>query len=273
MEKSYIYDWKNGVVVDPESGEVIDNLFDVSPTDGFRRSEKNDNPYKALHYSIMLNIFLPKYMYRTLRDALDFLRYRLQNNVDVAELAKIVKSIYLESKGIRVMREAAAAAAIYIYSNIYFNRYIDPFNICIEVGGTEKRCRNVRRIIIRLSKKYRYDRMKVLSNMIDSASDDTATSYIAKLLLRRARPSGSSRVVVAGLIYLAKAIRDEYTTFKEVAEKVDAGPWLIARFVRSFKDVKIVRTRAGAILRIEIHKDLCNEIEKVAKMSKAVVCR
>jgi len=156
-----VYDYENGVVVDPGSGEVIDSIYVADPSDGFRARVSND-PYKSIHYSVVIDRRVPKHIYKAIHPSLEnaaALLRQIFNGIDIDfnYLLNIVYNAYrasIDAGAGRHKRDVVAAAAVYIYSLTKFSRYVDPYKICLDVGGSAAVCRAVRRVVIKLSKIY-----------------------------------------------------------------------------------------------------------------------
>jgi hypothetical protein len=73
-KSGYIYDYRSGLVIDPETGEVVDQIYYASPVDGFARSRAEDVA-ERVHYEKFFDL-LPKDVWFVFKNACVFLKKR-----------------------------------------------------------------------------------------------------------------------------------------------------------------------------------------------------
>jgi hypothetical protein len=85
----------------------------------------------------------------------------------------------------------------------------------------------------------------------------------------------SSKVAAAVLVYCAALVTGREVTQREVAKFYGLSETGLRQALSRFRSVlplKIVKSRVGVPLQVDVPKELCKELEKFAELSPKVVC-
>jgi len=272
-----IYDYKNGFVIDSETGEVVDQIYVASPTDGMARSSSSDI-VDRYHYEGVIRVPNNKYV----RKAYIFCRkllsaFALQDVVSNEELNKTIEYVLdvYRRYAMNIKIDAAAAAAVYLYTMKFLGKAIDIDEICQYI---ESPCKTVRYIILRISRDIKIDRRNIIALEILSFTRHPEIVSVAMALLRHAKTDGKrSKTVAAALLYTAAIILDK--DGRDISQNTIAEHFNISFIamrkpvLESILPVKIYRFgQGGAVDRIEVPSSICVDIERIAKLSSKVVC-
>ena len=273
QEPEPIYDYKNGFVVNAVNGEVVGEIYEATPVDGFERGGHDLS--ERIHYEKWFEP-LPKDMWFVFKNAALYLKNARGVAIDERLLVKLSREAWLQVHGwfrAENRQRIAAAAAVYMYMRL-LGLYTDLKEVCRGLGlGLVERS-EASKVAVRLSKQFKADRAKVIASLINMYPDPLLRA-VALALLRYAKIDGrQSKSVAAALIYIASLTTGREVTQREVAGFYGIAMPSITRLSSSkpVVDIKIVRTKAMVPVEIAVPKEICREVEKFASLSEKVVC-
>ena len=310
---SLVWDYKNGFVVDAETGEVVDTIYVASPVDGLEGDEREEREHYALLKQARFEAvdvvaeqirklkltptWRETYAYMKLhsddrksekkllevfRLALAFLtKFRSISEAEKDLVERIARDAFSLCTGCRVKLHAVAFATSYVAGKLL--KIALPRNDMAKFFGLG--AVDVDRALWlarELSAKYKCDRVGVVVSEIEKAASELGypeLGAVAKVLLSRCRDvlSGkSSKSMAAALLYIASTLLDKPVYVPRIARAVgvsDHNTRLLAKAIANHLGVEIKRSRAGAVASIAAPAELCREIEKIAKLAIYVKCR
>jgi len=310
---SLVWDYKNGFVVDAETGEVVDTIYVASPVDGLEGDEREEREHYALLKQARFEAvdvvaeqirklkltptWRETYAYMKLhsddrksekkllevfRLALAFLtKFRSISEAEKDLVERIARDAFSLCSGCRVKLRAVAFATAYVAGKLL--KVALPRNDMAKFFGLG--AVDVDRALWlarELSVKYKCDRVGVVVSEIEKAASELGypeLGAVAKVLLSRCRDvlSGkSSKSMAAALLYIASTLLDKPVYVPRIARAVgvsDHNTRLLAKAIANHLGVEIKRSRAGAVASIAAPAELCREIEKIAKLAIYVKCR
>ena len=307
-----VWDYKSGSVIDAETGEVVDTIYAASKYDGLRgreladrvhysplsgyRFEATDEVAEQIKQLKLSPTWRETYAYLKLQSAdsrknekglLDV--YTLSMNV-LSRLVGVVKAADLVE---RVVRDAygvdpaakkcvLAAAAVYTVARV-LGAPVDMYDVGRELGLDTVSIGRAARIAIRLSGKYKCDRVEVVSRLIDRASSELKhpqLSVAAKALLRRCADvlSGkTSKAVAGGLLYLSSILINAGVHASAVSRAVggsEVATCSTARKIAKRLGIEVRRSPAYVVTSVTAPQEICRELESVdIKLADYVTCR
>lgn len=257
-----VWDYKNGVVVDDETGEVVDQIYVASPVDGFR-GEYLDR----LHYSVFLRGPVPRgvrrvveFAVRLLREAGIYVDGGVYNGlVEVA--SQVVRNSRLDYRHVA----ATAVTVIYLYgvymsrpqltvlASKLWRRYSVKgfrfFSLGVRSGSLQKIDARVSSFIESICSCIRAEHLIAAARIV--------AAYLDRVVVP------SSRAALA--VYLAAKIFRHSTSMKEVASCIGRSAVVIRNNLRYARDVVVVRSVSGDE-EVFVSPRLCSELRKFVEV-------
>lgn len=267
-EQPLVWDYKNGFIVNSETGEVVDQIYVLSETSGFS-VRGADKYFEFSHFYPLLGkpVQLSRGLRRVYGKARGFIE-SLGARVDPLLLIRIILAAHEHSRYVNDLLPAVA----HIYLKMC-GKFIDVSEICKQFNIDDGTCGRAGNIVFKLSAIYKSDRKSTVAQLISKYSSPLAAS-VAMVLLPRAKIGGiSSKCAAASLVWLASQAVGEEASQKSVANFYGVHPSRIPAGVRKiFNNVNIEKSRAGVVTRIVLPRRLCEEISKIAELSAKVAC-
>jgi Transcription initiation factor TFIIIB, Brf1 subunit/Transcription initiation factor TFIIB len=282
-EPVLVWDYERGTVVDARTGEVVDAIYVASYVDGFGRSSNKDFSDRV-HYGVV-----EKYMFvdmeKDQKRAYALVKQYLASAgihlgyPELLQLAKAIKLLWRDalvfrSSARRVSAVAPAVAFAFIVSR---GGYRQLKKICEEMGIDSGGCREAGKLVVKAMKVFGTDFGDALAAAVLSYPD-AEVAKVALTLSKYAKTSGCGiHSLAAALIYVASLLlgREAYICGENgVAKHFGAAPISVRLVVKQrMPFVRIRRSASGAVEAVELAKEVCREVAKVARLSEKVVCR
>jgi len=276
-----IYDYKNGYVIDGETGEVVDEIYVADPADGFRKSSL-ESYGERIHYAKMISIpddRRAREIYIYCRKILSTLNITAVNSDALNKIIRSVLDIYRRYFS-NIYVDAVAAAAAYLYMKSVYEKIIPVEDLCIYISN----CKHAKFLILRASESIKIDRYNIVAMEILSFSSKTKPEVIstAMALLRHARIDGKkARTAAAVILYIASILLDK--DGRDISQNMIAEHFNIStnslhyrsleKYIEGLKIYRYsITAPGGAVEKVEIPSHICRDIERIAKLSNKVVC-
>jgi len=267
-----VWDYKNGYIIDADSGEVVGEIMVADPTMSFENELEDE--LKFNHYEILRQyVDLTPNQRRTWGKAWLYIKSH-GYDVDPYILAKIVKQIY-ESKRSASPKTKTVSATILALRISGYSTNIEQ--ICRELELDEEECRQVYDVLREVYKdgvpiptENRYIK---ISSLIQRFPDKEVAT-VAQKLLKYAKIDGKPSTSVAStLIYVASLLLSKPDiTMKRVAEFYNVNEVSIRNNYRGkVLPISVTQTRAGVVTEIRIPNKICRDLENF-RLSPKVVC-
>jgi len=301
VQDSFIWDYKNGFVVDTSTGEVVDTIYMASHYDGLRDRELADR----VHYSALSDYRFEAVdavaeqlrklkLSPTWRKTYAYVKLHSRNGdkklerkllTAYKEALSLLNSITLSTVGAsdiveRVVRDAhaledradphvLAAVAVYTVARLLSAPVVIDA-VARELGLSPTDVRMALRIALRLSRDYKCNRAEAVAKLIDRAASELnhpQLSTAAKILFKRCSNilSGrASRVVAGSLLYLSAVLTGASVYAKSISRAVGASlPNMSSTLKRIATELRIAitRSRAHVVGSVVAPKELCRELE------------
>jgi transcription initiation factor TFIIIB Brf1 subunit/transcription initiation factor TFIIB len=270
-EIELVWDYKNGYIIDADSGEVVGEIMVADPTMSFENELEDE--LKFNHYKVLRQyVDLTPNQRRTWGKAWLYIKSR-GYNVDPYILAKIVKQIYESKRKASPKTKTASATILALRISGYS---INIEQICRELELDEKECNQVYDVLREMRKdgvpiptENRY--AKIL-NLVNQFPDKEVTT-VAQKLLKYAKIDGKPSTSVAStLIYVASLLLGKDITMKRVAEFYNVSEVSIRNnYKGKVLPISVTQTRAGVVTEIRIPSSICRELEDF-RLSPKVIC-
>jgi len=317
MQDNVVWDYKNGFVVNSSTGEVVDVIYIASQYDGLRGRELADRVhYSTLHEYRFTAVdevaeqikqfkFSPTwrktYTYLKLQNANS--RRNEKNLLKVYMLSMNVLSRFIGVRKVgadlveRIVRDAhsidpvakkhvLAVATVYTVAKV-FSIPIDVYDIGRELSLDLASISRAVRIAIKLSKKYKCDKVEVISKLIDRAADElkhpqlsTVAKILLNILLKKCTDilSGKASKTIAGsLLYLSSLLLNTGIYAPAISSAVGCSGAVARSTANKIAEklgIKLHRSTAHIVISITIPQDLCRNLESTSvKLANYVICR
>ena len=266
-----VWDYKNGYIIDADSGEVVGEIMVADPTMSFENELEDE--LKFNHYKVLRQyVDLTPNQRRTWGKAWLYIKSR-GYDVDPYILAKIVKQIYESKRNASPKTKTVSATILALRISGYS---INIEQICRELEVDEKECNQVYNVLREVYKdgvpiptENRY--AKIL-NLVNQFPDKEVTT-VAQKLLKYAKIDGKPSTSVAStLIYIAGLLLGKDITMKRVAEFYNVSEISIRNnYKGKVLPITVTQTRAGVVTEIRIPSSICRELEDF-RLSPKVIC-
>jgi transcription initiation factor TFIIIB Brf1 subunit/transcription initiation factor TFIIB len=272
-EDRLVWDYKNGFIIDVDTGEVVGQIFDTYPSMGFRANI--DEKQRFIHYKVV------GFRRKNLKRAQRYVwwcawRYLLSSNIamDPVSLARIVKMVF---KAFRTLHPSVkAVATVFIAMRLSGHSPVLQ-NICRDFG-IDSMCfkvydvlRELHRIGISIPLENRSAKISALIEQFP----DREVATVALRLLRFARADGKASTSVAStLLYIAGLLLNRLdVTMNRIAEFYKVS---IASIRNNYKGkilpIRITLDKASVAVEIHIPRKLCEELKDYS-LSPKVICK
>jgi hypothetical protein len=167
-----VYDYERGVVVNAETGEVVDEIYVASPVDGVGRSSVLEYTDRV-HYAAFFER-LPEDLWFAFQHALHFLKSRGISSIDSSALARAVRFAWRELCWRQLERpekqRTAGAVASWVYMRL-LGLYASAEELCRDFGLSRKACINAKKAIRNATAVFKADRRKVIASLVSRYPD------------------------------------------------------------------------------------------------------
>jgi hypothetical protein len=263
-----VWDYRNGYVVNAQTGEVVDQIYVHDEVAGFNVRDTGKY-FEFSHFYPLLGrpVPLSRGLRRVYGKAKEFIE-SLGVHVDPLLLIRIILTAHEHSRYINDL----LPAVIHIYLRLS-GKFIEVSEICKHFNIDSDSCNHANNIVLKLSAMFKYDRKTTIVQLIDKYSNSVVAT-VAKILLSQAKIDGiSSKIIAASLIWLSSQIVGEEAYQKTVAKLYNVHPFYVPVGVtKMFSDIVIEKSKAGVVMKIYLPKKLCEEISKIATLSPKVTC-
>ena len=269
--KSLVWDYRNGYVIDADSGEVIGEIMVADRSMSFENDLEDEERF--VHYKVLRSyIDLTIHQRHTWGKVWSYLRSR-NYDVDPVLLAKIVKQIYKSKRSASPDVKVVSATILSLRMSGY---NVDIKQVCQEFELNEEECNQVYEVLREVFKdgmsipaENRYT--KILS-LIDQYPDKEVTSLAVRLLKYAKIDGKSSASVASTLIYIAGLLIDKNITMKSVAEFYKVSEASIRNNYKGrLLPITVRLTNANVAEVIYVPKKICRDLEDF-KLSSKVIC-